>query len=150
MASAQSPLVGLEMNAEVAHYIGVLESTLAAYAIQEAKFRTLLELLTGESWETTKISPDGATIKAIAVEALVKRAGVPLADAKVVVEKRWKEFNSDIPKAVAVEELIVAPDVSPSIPPSPGTMKQRLEGYFERSRAAAESVEKEGKSPAPE
>lgn len=151
MVSVQTPLVGLEMNSEVAHYVGILESTLAAYALQEVKYRALLELLTGESWETTRISPDPASIKAIAVEALVKRAGIDPVTAKVVVEKRWNEFNQDeTPKAVPVEEFTDQNLESAPVPPSPGTMRQRLDGYFERQRVAAKLTEEEAKSKAPE
>ena len=110
MASVQSPLVGLDMSPETATYVGLLERQVAAYAIQEAKFRALLELITGDSWETTKLDMDGKMLMAVAVDALVKRAGMNVAQAKQVVVKRWNTVNqvttAPAPQSTTIEQMV--------------------------------------------
>jgi hypothetical protein len=148
MSAAQSPLVGLQMDAETATYVGMLEGQLAAHVIQEAKFRALLELLTGESWETTRIDVDAKGLQKIAEDGLVKKAGLNRVNAKTLVQKRWQNLTAGtavVPKAVSIEELkgnttapvnqanTVAPQTTPQV-----TMADRLAGWKARQQAASE------------
>lgn len=102
----KSATIGLDLDPEAATYVGVLEGTIAALAINECKYRALLELLTGESWEATKIDVNGSALMELAVSILVKQTGMDIARAKVLVTKRWNDKNHEapavIPKAVGV------------------------------------------------
>lgn len=113
----QSPTIGVDLSPEAAIYVGVLEGTLAALAINEAKYRALLELLTGESWEATRIDIKGEMLQQLSVDILVKQTGMDRTRAKVLVAKRWGAFNEEapavIPKAVAVDQF-VSQDTKPS------------------------------------
>lgn len=143
MASAQSPLIGLEMTPETATYVALLENQLAAYAIQEAKFRALLELLTGDSWETTRLDIDGNALMAIAVAAIVKKTGMDAMSAKTLVTQRWNLLNqistAPTPSAVPIEQLvnkIQSNTAPPLVPPKPLNMADRLADWKARQRAS--------------
>ena len=143
MASAQSPLIGLEMTPETATYVSLLENQVAAYAIQEAKFRALLELLTGDSWETTKLDIDGNTLMAVAVAAIVKKTGMDAMSAKTLVTQRWNQLNqistAPTPSAVPIEQLVnkIQTDTSAPIVPSKSlSMADRLADWKERQLAS--------------
>lgn len=138
MGATQNPLVGLQMDSETAHYVGILESQLAAHAIQEAKFRALLELLTGESWETTRIDLDANGLKKIAEDGLIKKAGLSRTDARVLVHKRWNNLTAGTaptPKAVSIEEM--APESVAAQAVSPVSMADRLAGWKARQQNAS-------------
>lgn len=145
MASVQSPLVGLEMSPETATYVGLLERQLAAYAVQEAKFRALLELITGDSWETTKLDMDGKALMAVAVSAIVNKAGLSVAQAKTVVTQRWNTVNQvatvPTPQSTTIEEIVEQSrrtQAEPLVPVTPGlSMQQRLADWQERQKQAA-------------
>lgn len=145
MGTVQSPLIGLEMTPEVATYVGLLERQVGAYAIQEAKFRALLEIMTGESWETTKLDIDGNMLMALAVESLCKATGMSTVAAKTLVTQRWNDLNGNIstvpaPKSVPIEKLVegIRSPENDSIPVSPRAfdMKSRLADWKERQKAA--------------
>lgn len=110
MTEIRTPLVGLNMDADTAHYVGMLEGTIAAMCINEVKYRALLELLTGDSWEETRIDFDGNVLMELATNALVKQTGMSLVQAKNLVFKRWHSANHAadiiIPKAVSPEEML--------------------------------------------
>jgi hypothetical protein len=96
----QTPLVGLQMDTDTAQYVGVLQGTLAALCLNEAKYRAVLELLTGEPWEATRLDINGTVIMSLAVNALVKQTGMGIAQAKTLVNQRWN--NRNLPAAVVV------------------------------------------------
>ena len=106
----QSAMVPLDMNADTAYYVGVLEGTIAALCINECKYRALLELLTGESWEGTRIDVNGEMLMELAISSLVKQTGMSIADAKILVHKRWNTYNQEIPAviplAVSAEQMV--------------------------------------------
>ena len=106
----QSPLVGLEMNADTAQYVGVLEGTIAALVINECKYRAVLELLTDTSWEATRIDVNGSALMDLAIDALIRQTGMDRVRAKVLVTKRWNQYNTElpatIPKAVDTSTLL--------------------------------------------
>ena len=149
MPSVQSPLVGLEMTPETATYVGILERQVAAYAVQEAKFRALLELLTGDSWETTKLDIDGKAIMAVAVDALVKRTGLSMAQAQALVTKRWNTVNqvttAPTPSSTTIEQIVSEanasnPNAVVSRPGAGLSMAQRLASWQERQKQNASTV----------
>lgn len=135
----KSPLIGLEMTPETATYVGILEAQLAAYAINEAKYRALLELLTDEPWDTTKVDVDGKLLMDIATDALVRR-GMDRVKAKVTVNKRWNNHNAEIvptPTSAPIDQTLPAEMNAPLVDPVP--MKERLADW--KGRRAAEAAE---------
>lgn len=100
----------LEMSADVATYVGVLEGTIAALCVNEVKYRSFLEMLTGEPWEDTRIDYNGNMIRDLAVSALVRQTGMERPKAIALVEKRWADRNLPkeqvVPVAVPVENFI--------------------------------------------
>ena len=130
MVARQSPLVGLEMSPEVAKYVAVLEGRLASYAIQDAKYRALLELLTGDSWEDSSFDASGRMIMQVAEEALVK-GGMSRTAAKTTVAKRWNASNvstKQVSRAVPLETVM------PQRIVAVGTMKERLQEWKTRNQ----------------
>ena len=144
----QSPLVGLELSPEAATYVGVLEGTIAALAINECKYRALLELYTDESWEATRIDINGQALMDLAVDTLVKQTGMDRVRAKVLVTKRWNKRNQEaptvIPQAVPVESLLAGTPESDSVATglkSSVDVSERLQSWKNRQRAEAEAIE---------
>lgn len=138
MAPRQNPLVGLQMDEPTAKYVGMLESTLALHAIQEVKFRTLLELITGDSWEDVKIDYDGKRIQQIAEDALV-RSGIDRMQAKLVVLKRWNAANLTTtvpPNAAPLEETAPETITNAEAVITKGDMKSRLQDWKQRNQQA--------------
>lgn len=106
----QAAPMPLDMSPDVAMYVGVLEGTLAALCVNEAKYRAFLEMLTGEPWEDTRIDYNGNMIRDLAVSALVRQTGMERTKAIALVDKRWRDRNLPkeqvIPVAVPVEDFI--------------------------------------------
>jgi hypothetical protein len=104
----RTPLVGLSMDGDTAYYVGMLEGTIAALAINEVKYRALLELLTGDSWEETRIDLDGKVLMTLAANVLVKQTGMNPVQAKILVAKRWGQFNlpaeTIVPQAIPIDK----------------------------------------------
>lgn len=148
----QTPLVGLQMDADTATYVGVLEGTIAALIINECKYRALLELFTGESWEATKIDVNGSVLKELAISTLVRQTGMDIARAKVLVNKRWNRYNVEspavLPKAVPIEELskdsLEKDSVATGLLSKDGQkMSSRLSAWKERQMASAATISDE-------
>lgn len=106
----QTALVGLEMDAETAHYVGILEGTISNLVIEQAKFRAFLELLTGDAWDGVKIDSNGVVLQKISVDALVKQTGMNRAKATLLVARRWSEHNlpmdAVVTKAVPIADMV--------------------------------------------
>lgn len=93
MSSTKYPLIDLVMNDEVARYVGVLERRVIMLTVDNLKLRTLLELLTDESWDDESYPDDIAELKRIATDALVRRLGLTPAEAAATVASRWDGHN---------------------------------------------------------
>lgn len=128
----QTPQIALEMDSDTAHYVGILEGTIAALVINECKYRALLELLTGESWEGTRIDIKGDVLQGLAVSALVRQTGMDLGRAKLLVAQRWNTRNQPeatmVPVAVPVETSERPSDTSAVPSGTPGTADPTTQG----------------------
>jgi len=69
MVAAKPPLIDLQFGEKEALYVAALEKRLSYMAIQEVKYCALLEMLTGEQWETIKTNIDADNLRKIAVTA---------------------------------------------------------------------------------
>lgn len=132
-----SPLGELEMTPEVALYVGTLEAQLSAYAINEVKYRVILELLTGTSWYTTQVNIDLKVLANIAVEALVKR-GVDGIEARKLVSQRLSMDDNGKETVASSEELVADADTVSTLG------EEYNVAYYPRG---SKSVEGEGFSP---
>ncbi|QNJ59250.1 hypothetical protein SEA_MRMIYAGI_36 [Mycobacterium phage MrMiyagi] len=143
--------VGLDMDPETATYVGVLEGTIAALVINEAKYRAFLELLTGEPWEDTKLDIDGNQLMAIAIEALIKQTGMDRVRAQVLVAQRWQKRNlsteSVVPQAVPVESLMTENNRPPVDSKPKVDMSQRLKAWKSRQMQDAATISESEVSP---
>lgn len=148
----QTPQISLEMDSDTAHYVGILEGTIAALCINECKYRALLELLTGESWEETRLDIKGDVLQQLAVSALVRQTGMALDRAKLLVAQRWNTRNQEQP--VVVPQAAPLTPTEPSVDagarvaaeavsdsPSGQDMGSRISGWRARQQAAADLVE---------
>lgn len=93
MTSIKHPLINLDMNEETARYVGLLERKLLMLTLDSLKCRTVLELLTDEPWDDQAFPDDEAELKRVATDALVRRLGVPEAEAAAIVAERWGRYN---------------------------------------------------------
>lgn len=126
-----TPLADLDMEPDVAVYVGLLEGTIATQVITINKFRALLELLTGDKWDDVKLDPNGEKLKEISINSLVKQTGMSKAQAAILVQRRWNEHNE--PEANRSPEN----DFS-SAPPTPDRpMSERARLWREKQLAAA-------------
>lgn len=133
-----TPLADLDMDADTAHYVGVLEGTIATQVIQINKFRALLELLTGDPWEDVKLDPNGEKLKEISISALVKQTGISLAQAKVLVEKRWNERNQSEDNSSLENDSAPTPTVTESV-----NMSQRFRDWRAKQVQVAQDATEE-------
>lgn len=93
MTSIKHPLINLEMNDEVARYVGLLERRVLMLTLDSLKCRTVLELLTDQPWDDQSFGDDEQALKQVATDALVRRLGVSAADAAAIVADRWAVYN---------------------------------------------------------
>lgn len=132
----QTPQISLEMDSDTAHYVGILEGTIAALVINEAKYRAILELLTGENWEGTRLDIKGDVLQQLAVSTLVRQTGMTLDRAKLLVAQRWNTKNQPeatlVPQAVPVTPTALA--VDPSAPEAETPASDQTSGQDMGSR----------------
>lgn len=141
MVSVKVPIIPVDLSPEAATYVGLLERQLALMSVQEAKFRALFELWTGEPWEATQFDIDSFDmLMDVAVQGLVKKTGMRTVDAKTLVQQRWNSINKPttrkVPKSVPIEEFSSSEAVqSPSQAPS---MRDRYQEY-KKNKAAQDN-----------
>lgn len=87
MVALRSPLANMQMDAEAAAYIGVLERRVAALFLNEQKFLALMELSTGQKWETMIVDFEGNEIEKIAIAAVTNSLKVTDAEARRIVRE---------------------------------------------------------------
>lgn len=121
----QSPLIDLQMSSDTAYYVGMLEGTIAALVVNEVKYRTLLELLTGDKWDAADMPTDPKELMLLAVSMVTKQTGISRERAESLVGQR---FNGGKPKQVIPQPSanLVVP------PPEPIPMSDRFKRWKER------------------
>jgi hypothetical protein len=95
MAPIRQPLVDIVYNDETGRYIGMLERKLLFYALNDIRFRALLELLTDEEWDDYQFTEEDGEIQRIAQDALKRRLGLSDDDARKLVQERWEKHNPE-------------------------------------------------------
>lgn len=128
----KSPLEGLQMTSETAQYVGMLEGTIAALVVNEMKYRTLLELLTGEEWDGGTLDSDPESLVPLAVSALVRQTSLDENKAKSLVLKRMgKRRNSVVPQSIR--------KVGPT-PANMPRMNDRFKSWKSRQESASSEI----------
>lgn len=94
MVAVKSPLLGMDMSAEVAAYMGVLERQVLALTINELKFRALLEIWTGEEWDDMKTEFEQGEIEKIAIAGVQAKLGMKYDEAKKFVQSRMESSKA--------------------------------------------------------
>jgi hypothetical protein len=145
----KTPLIGLQMDSDTAQYVGMLEGTVAALAINEVKYRALLELLTGESWEETRIDFDGKVLMSLAASVLAKQTGMTPVEAKNLVAKRWSQYNlpaeTIVPHAVSIEDATNEPSAQVQLDRR-RDLSERVKTWRAKQQAAAAEMVKSSDS----
>lgn len=75
MVAVQSPLIGMQMDADAAQYIAVLERRIAALSINELKFMAVLERASGKKWDTMVLDFEQGNLDNIAIQVIQKQLG---------------------------------------------------------------------------
>lgn len=94
MVAVKSPLLGMQMEPDVALYVAVLERQVLGLTINELKFRALLELLTGEEWDDMKTEFERKEIEEIAVRMTEKKLGIKNMEARKIVRERMESSRA--------------------------------------------------------
>lgn len=90
MVAVRSPLIGMQMDPDVAAYVGALERQICALSINEVKFRALLEVLTGEEWDDMKTEFESKEIYDIGVRYAERVLGMKADEARKWVNGRME------------------------------------------------------------
>lgn len=95
MVATRHPLIDLVYNDETGRYIGMLERKLLKLTTDDLKMRTLLELLTDQSWDDYQFKDEDEEIRKLAADALQRRLGLSSIDATSIVDDRWERHNKE-------------------------------------------------------
>lgn len=94
MVAKRIPLNDLQFGEKEAIYVANLERRMANYEVQLTRFRSLLEMMTGDQWDDVNINVDLETLKAMATTATAKRLAVQMEQANRIVDERIAAANS--------------------------------------------------------
>lgn len=87
------PLGDMTTDEKGAFYIAGLERKLIAMSINEMRYRTLLEMLTGEKWDTLSTDLNAGELKKIATTATQRRLARSMEQAEALVEANIAKAN---------------------------------------------------------
>jgi hypothetical protein len=94
MVALRSPLLDLQLDPIASLYVGHLERQLLAYQINDIKYRALLEMLTGEAWDSLATDLENKQLFDIAVALTEKKMGLTNMEARKVIRQRQALANS--------------------------------------------------------
>lgn len=93
MVAVNEPLGGMTTDAQGALYMAALERKLAALTINEMRYRTLLEMLTGEPWEEINTDITKGDLMKVATTATHRRLARSMAEAEAQVKANIEKAN---------------------------------------------------------
>ena len=93
MAATQVPLGDLTTDEKGAIYIGALERKLTQLTLNEMRYRTLLEMLTGQQWEEISTHVTAGDLKKLAVTATQRRLARSMEQCERIVESNLAAAN---------------------------------------------------------
>ena len=93
MVNAQPPLIDLQFGEKEALYVAALEKRVSYMSLQEVKYHALLEMLTGETWETLKTNVDADELRKIAVTAGQRIFARSLKEAEERIDRNIAKAN---------------------------------------------------------
>lgn len=127
MAATRHPLIDLVYNDETGRYIGMLERKILKLTIDDIKFRSLLELLTGDDWDDYHFDAEDEEIQKLAIDTLKRRLGLSEEDAQRLVTDRWNQHNPAPPDPSARTYLIGPDPNSPAPTPHNVTVSRPVD-----------------------
>lgn len=95
MVATQVPLGDITTDEKGAFYIGALERKLSSMAVNEMKYRALLEMLTGQEWEELSTDVSAGRLKKIATNATARRLARSMEEAEKIVDANIASANQD-------------------------------------------------------
>lgn len=105
MVALKSPLIGMQMDEEASQYVAVLERRMAALTINEIKFMALLEISTGEKWDTLHVDFEEGNLDIIAIKVIQKRMSVDEMAARRLLAQ-YKRETGDKNLTVAQQDAV--------------------------------------------
>jgi hypothetical protein len=96
-------------NDETGRYIGVLERKLIMLERENLRMRALLEMLTGDMWDTYPFDSEDQELFDIAVDAMEKRLGLSREDARNLCHERWEACNPPEPDPSLATYMVGVP-----------------------------------------
>lgn len=93
MVALKSPLIDAKMDDQTRLYVAVLERQVLGLTVNELKYRALLEMLTGETWDDLATDMESGELERIATEATAKKLGITVAQASRVVRENRDKAN---------------------------------------------------------
>lgn len=97
MVATQVPLGDLSFGEREAVYVAALEAKLTAMTLNEIRYRTLLEMLTGKQWEELRTDIMSDKMKSVAVNATQRRLAREMKraekSASQIVEENLEKAN---------------------------------------------------------
>lgn len=112
MVALKSPLIGMQMDEDAAQYVALLERRIVGLTINELKFCTLLEISTGEKWDTLRVDFEQGNLDSIAIQVIQKRMGVDEMDARRLLAE-YKRVSGDKSLTIAEKDAL---DNNPQVP----------------------------------
>ena len=101
--------IELTLDPEAAHYVAALERKVLVLTLDNLKCRTMLELLTDESWDDEIFPKDEEGLKKVAADAMVRRLGITPSEARNIVNDRWETHNPP-PADDSTKSYLIGPD----------------------------------------
>lgn len=95
MVATQVPLIDMNPDEKTAIYIAALEAKLVAMTLNEMKYRTLLEMLTGQEWEELSTDIGASRMKKIATNATARRLARSMEQAEKIVDANIAAANEN-------------------------------------------------------
>lgn len=95
MVASKVPLGDITTDEKGALYIAALERKVVALTLNEMKYRTLLEMLTGEEWDEINTDINRGELMKIATTATQRRMARSMAEAEAVVKANIEAANEN-------------------------------------------------------
>lgn len=96
MTATNVPLGDITPDEKSAIYIAALEKKLTIMSINELKYRTLIEMLTGEEWEEIKTDIGADQLRKVAVNATQRRLARSLRNAERQADEALRQRAEQI------------------------------------------------------
>lgn len=114
MVAVKTPLLSLKLDPQAALYVAILERQIVALTINDAKYRALLEMLTGDTWDDLVTDFEAGELRKLAIAHAQEKLNMDFLDAaKYVRQNEARANNTPIePEGTPTDTAATAPSVS--------------------------------------